>query len=108
MSLSRSQDGSITDNIPAQDNVVEQVRRFNKALLVAQSLSGLLPGIDLTYLSQVREVLEVASGPGGWMLEMARTHPNMHLTGLQTNASMIKHARTLANEQHVTNLSGHG
>lgn len=101
--MSRPQE-AIPETIPAQGNVVELVRRFNKALLVARSLGGLLPGLDSADLVQVSDVLEVGSGPGGWLLEMGRTYPDMQITGVETNVRMIDYARTLANEQRLANV----
>jgi SAM-dependent methyltransferase len=79
--------------------------RFNKTLLVAKSLGGLLPGINLAEFSQMKDILKVASGSSGWMLEMARTHPHIQVTGLETNVDHIDYASTLAQEQNLTNVS---
>ena len=46
-------------------------------------------------------VLDVGCGPGGWMLECARTYSDMHLVGIDINPRMIEYARKQANEQNV-------
>lgn len=102
--MSRPQDGTII-TIPTSGNAVELVRRFNKALLVAGSIGGLLPGLEHEQIAHVDAVLEVGSGPGGWLLEMARTYPHMHLTGMETNTYMMDYARTLIREQKITNVT---
>jgi ubiquinone/menaquinone biosynthesis C-methylase UbiE len=48
-----------------------------------------------------RRVLDVACGPGGWVIETAKTYPTMSLVGIDINKEMIKYARAQAEADQI-------
>lgn len=49
-----------------------------------------------------RHILDVGCGPGGWLIEAARTYPSMsRLVGVDVSSRMIENARAQATEQHL-------
>ncbi len=46
-------------------------------------------------------VLDVGCGPGGWIMELAQTYPEMSLVGIDINKHMIEYARAQAQDYHV-------
>jgi SAM-dependent methyltransferase len=81
--------------------LVEQERFFQKAL------GGLLPEQpDLAaFLAPFHRVLDVASGSGGWVLEMARQYPHLEVIGFDIDARMIAYANTQAQVAGFDNAS---
>ena len=81
--------------------LVEQERFFQKAL------GGLLPEHpDLpAFLAPLHRVLDVASGSGGWVLELARQYPHLEVTGFDIDARMIAYANTQAQVAGLDNAS---
>jgi ubiquinone/menaquinone biosynthesis C-methylase UbiE len=47
-------------------------------------------------LSGMKAVLDLACGPGGWVLEVAREHQDIEVTGVDISASMIRFAQAQA------------
>jgi len=88
-----------------QEDVVEHTRLYNKPLLVAQTLGGMLPGVSPLVLLDVQNVLELACGPGGWLLRMARDYPHIQFTGVDTSPTMIDYALARAHKQTLPNVS---
>ncbi len=68
--------------------LVEQDRLFTLAM------GGLLP--EQADPSAIAQVLDIACGPGSWVIEMAYAYPHMHLTGIDLSATMINYARAVA------------
>ncbi len=75
------------------ERLVTQERMFRIAM------GGIL--LEQTNPDNFHSVLDVACGPGGWMLEVARSHPQTHLVGVDINPRMLEYARKQANEQNV-------
>jgi ubiquinone/menaquinone biosynthesis C-methylase UbiE len=48
-----------------------------------------------------RDVLDVACGTGGWIIEAAQTYPQMSLVGIDISQQMIRYARTRAEANKV-------
>lgn len=47
-------------------------------------------------LSGIKAILDLASGPGGWVLDVAREHPDIKVTGVDISKSMIEFAQAQA------------
>jgi ubiquinone/menaquinone biosynthesis C-methylase UbiE len=81
----------------------EMARLLTQDRLITKAMGGLLP--ELSDLSSIQRLLDVACGPGGWALEVAATHPTIEIMGIDISQTMIQyaqaqaHARGLANAQ---------
>jgi ubiquinone/menaquinone biosynthesis C-methylase UbiE len=84
-----------------QDRQSEQelVRLTIQGQMMTTAMGGPLP--EQADPSSFRRVLDVACGPGEWVIETAKTYPTMSLTGIDISQSMIKYAREQAVTQHL-------
>ncbi len=71
-------------------HLIEQDRNFTK------SMGGLLPEQSEQTISLLHDVLDLACGPGGWVLEMAQTYPHLQVTGLDISQGMVAYAHLQA------------
>jgi ubiquinone/menaquinone biosynthesis C-methylase UbiE len=56
-------------------------------------------------LSGIETILDLACGPGGWVLEMAREHPEIEVTGVDISESMIQFAKAQSTSRSYGNAS---
>ncbi len=56
-------------------------------------------------LSGIKAILDLACGPGGWVLEVARQHPDIEVTGIDISESMIRFAKAQATSRGYGNAS---
>src|SRR5271167_1274627 len=75
--------------------LIEQDRHFNRAM------SGLLP--EQPDLSTIHRVLDVACGPGGWVLDLATESPDTEVVGVDIDTGMIEYATTMARASGLDN-----
>jgi ubiquinone/menaquinone biosynthesis C-methylase UbiE len=68
-------------------HLIEQNRNFTK------SMGGLLPEQPEQAIARLHDVLDLACGPGGWVLELAQAYPHLQVTGLDISQAMIAYAR---------------
>src|SRR6266700_4058297 len=87
-----SQEGS-TYFIDAE-NAAEMARLVTLARLMTEDMGGIFPP-DLD-LSTVHQVLDIACGPGQWVLDVAASAPHIHVTGIDISQLMISYACSLA------------
>jgi len=55
--------------------------------------------------SGIKTILDLACGPGGWVLEVARQHPDIEVTGIDISESMIRFAKAQATSRGYGNAS---
>jgi ubiquinone/menaquinone biosynthesis C-methylase UbiE len=56
-------------------------------------------------LSGIKAILDLACGPGGWVLDVAREHADIEVTGVDISASMIRFAQAQAISRGYGNVS---
>jgi ubiquinone/menaquinone biosynthesis C-methylase UbiE len=78
------------------ENAAEMARLMTLASQVGEDM-GLLfpPTVDPT---SVRQVLDIACGPGQWVLDVAQKYPHIQVTGVDISQLMIAYASTLVND----------
>jgi ubiquinone/menaquinone biosynthesis C-methylase UbiE len=82
------------------ENAAEMARLTKQAQTLSEEI-GLFPSaLDLT---GVHDILDVACGPGGWALEVARRFPEKQITGLDISRIMINYARYTSQSLDITN-----
>jgi ubiquinone/menaquinone biosynthesis C-methylase UbiE len=63
-------------------------------------MGGILP--EQEDPSKFRRVLDIGCGPGGWLLEVAQTYPQIQkLYGIDISGMIINHARRQAEQQNI-------
>jgi ubiquinone/menaquinone biosynthesis C-methylase UbiE len=86
--------------IQDRKNEKELTRLTIQDHLVTTAMGGVLP--EQADPTVFHRVLDVGCGPGGWIIETAKTYPTMSLVGIDISQRMIKYARTQA-EAHQIN-----
>jgi ubiquinone/menaquinone biosynthesis C-methylase UbiE len=80
----------------------EELRRLQiQDQMITTGMGGVLP--EQEDPAQFRNVLDVACGTGGWLIEVAKTYPSItQLVGIDVSQSMIDYANTQASAQGVS------
>jgi ubiquinone/menaquinone biosynthesis C-methylase UbiE len=77
-----------------QENAMEMARLLLQDRVITQAMGGLLPdSLDADGISQV---LDIACGPGGWVLEVAQTYPQMEVTGVDLDRMLVQYGQAQA------------
>jgi ubiquinone/menaquinone biosynthesis C-methylase UbiE len=85
------------------DSHTEMVQLIGADQLFTKAMGGLLPEQSEQAIARIHDVLDVASGPGGWVLDMAYSYPHMHVTGIDISQGMIDYATALAHANRIDN-----
>lgn len=81
-------------------NKHELARLTIQEQMVTTSMGGVLP--EQTDISGLRRILDVACGPGGWLISVAREYPTIsHLIGVDISPKMIAYAQKQAQAEQV-------
>src|SRR5690242_15408024 len=83
------------------ESSVETARLLSQDRLLTQAMGGVLA--ERRDLSGVRSVLDLACGPGGWVQDLAREHPDIEVYGVDINHEMIEYATAVAKGQQLSN-----
>ncbi len=85
------------------ESATEMARLIKQDRLCTEHMDGVLPPeIDP---SGIHDVLDLACGPGGWVLDLAFTYPHMRVTGVDISQIMIEYARARAWSQGLEHVS---
>jgi ubiquinone/menaquinone biosynthesis C-methylase UbiE len=71
--------------------------------IINNGLGGTLA--ELPDFSGIKAILDIACGPGGWVLEVAREHPDIKVSGIDISQSMIQFAQAQAMSRGYGNAS---
>ncbi len=86
-----------------QENSVEMARLMELDVITTKCMGGLFPSdIDLT---AIHDVLDIACGPGGWVLDVAFAHRDKRVVGVDISSSMLNYARAYADVQGLQNAT---
>ena len=81
----------------------EMARLLDQDHTLTTCMGGLLPEQSPTTLDALRDVLDIACGPGGWVQEVAFALPHVEVTGIDISRAMIEYASMQARIQHLGN-----
>jgi SAM-dependent methyltransferase len=102
-------DQSVKPGIPGHvidpESAAEMARLLNKSRLQTRHMGGLLP--EQPDATAFRDVLDIGCGPGGWVVDMAFTYPEMAVVGVDISEVCIRYATSFAAEQALGNASFH-
>ncbi len=83
------------------ENVIEMARLINQHVLVTEHMGGLFPQeVDPHSFTSV---LDLACGPGGWVLDVAQAFPELDVVGVDISQTMITYAKARAKAQGLKN-----
>lgn len=85
------------------ESAAEMARLLRQERLLTKAMGSLFPS-DLDP-SQMKQVLDIACGPGGWCQEVAFEHPNIAVTGIDISETMLRYAEAQASVQGLENVS---
>jgi ubiquinone/menaquinone biosynthesis C-methylase UbiE len=87
-----------SNKYPITDSEAELARLVEQERVISRATGGLLPEHtdQAAFVDPLQRVLDVACGPGGWALEMAKTYPHLQVMGFDIDSNMISYANTLA------------
>ncbi len=100
MSISRNSRDELPSTYVVEDraNEEEMTRLQIQDKMVTANMGGTLP--EQADLASVCSMLDVGCGTGGWLIQVARTHPDIsRLVGIDVNEKMLEIARTEATSQ---------
>src|SRR3984893_15153313 len=89
------------------ESATEQVRILHQDRMVTKCMGGPLRELEPPTIEQMRSILDLACGPGAWVLDMAYEYPRVKVTGIDISRGMIEYAQALAREQNLQNTAFH-
>jgi len=85
------------------ESPAEMARLINQERLLTQAMDGPLAGLPDP--STFHHILDLGCGPGGWVLDVAFSFPEIEVTGVDISHTMIEYANARARSQQLTNTS---
>jgi len=85
------------------ENPVEMARLINLDRFMTRGMGGSFIGVE--GLSPLNNILDMACGPGGWVLDVAFEHPNVDVAGVDISKIMIDYAGARMQSQQIPNAS---
>lgn len=83
-------------------DLMEEMQRLDiQGRLFTSAMGGLLP--ERPDFADIKRVLDLACGSGEWALEVAATHPNIEVVGVDKAPRMIEFAHARASADRLTN-----
>jgi SAM-dependent methyltransferase len=94
--------GESTYVVDAQ-SAAEMSRLMRQEKLLTRSMGGVFP--ENTDLTGIQRMLDLACGPGGWVLETAFAHPEIEVKGVDISERAVAYANAQARVQQLPNAS---
>ncbi len=85
------------------ENAAEMARLLDQERLFTEAMGGPFSERDKEEMANIHDILDIACGPGGWVLDVARTYPHIQVTGADISPSMIHYAQAQAEAQQLPN-----
>lgn len=85
------------------ENAAEMARLMHQDRILTKGMGGLFP--EQFDLSNVHDILDIGCGPGGWVLDVAHTYPEISVTGVDISRLMVEYARAQARVQWSENAN---
>ena len=84
------------------ENAAEMARLMMQDHLLTRVMGGPVP--EQTDLSQIYRVLDIACGPGGWLLDLVTQYPHIQGVGIDISHLMMEYATSLVQSQGLPNI----
>jgi ubiquinone/menaquinone biosynthesis C-methylase UbiE len=85
------------------ESATEMARLINQDRLFTENMGGLFP--ERNDVSSMHDILDIACGPGGWVLDVATAFPEIRAVGIDISHMMIEYARAQAWSKGLNNAS---
>jgi ubiquinone/menaquinone biosynthesis C-methylase UbiE len=84
-------------------SAAEMARLMDFDRYLTKAMGG--PIEERTDYNNVHRILDIACGPGGWVLDLAFAHPEIDMFGIDINRSAISYAQSQAEAQELNNAT---
>ena len=81
----------------------EMARLMKQDSLLTKGMGGLFP--EREDVATMQNILDIACGPGGWVLDAAFAYPKCMVVGIDIDREMVEYARAQAWSQGLENVS---
>ncbi len=81
------------------DSELELSRLLLQDRLLTKAMGGVWP--EQADVTSIRYVLDLACGPGGWVLDIAAAYPEKDVMGIDVSQAMIRYAKAQAHALHL-------
>jgi ubiquinone/menaquinone biosynthesis C-methylase UbiE len=88
-------------NFVIEESGTEMAWLLNNHIALTNGMGGLFSERD--DISQMHAILDIACGPGGWVIDVARVYPEIEVTGVDVSEPMIRYARSQAQTRGFDN-----
>jgi SAM-dependent methyltransferase len=85
------------------ENTAEMTRLSIQDRLVTKSMGGTFSEQENQLPPDIKRVLDVGCGPGGWVMDVAYEYPDVQVVGLDISTKMIAYAKARAQAEGRTN-----
>lgn len=85
------------------ESATEMARLMYQDRLLTKGMGGLFSEQD--DVSHMHDILDIACGPGGWVLDVAYTYPKINVVGVDISHIIIEYAKAQAWSQGLENAS---
>jgi len=98
-------DPQANENTYVLDNesAAEMARLMYQDRLLTKGMGGLFS--ELSDVSHMHDILDIACGPGGWVLDVAYQYPKINVVGVDMSRIIIEYAKAQAWSQGLENAS---
>lgn len=83
------------------ESELELSRLLMQDHLLTTAMGGVWP--EQADISMIQYVLDVACGPGGWVLDVAAAYPDKEVMGIDITPAMIRYAKAQSRAHHLDN-----
>jgi ubiquinone/menaquinone biosynthesis C-methylase UbiE len=83
----------------------EMARIMHQDHMVTRCMGGLFPEQERATISAMRSILDIACGPGAWVMEVAFEYPKIEVVGIDISHKMTEYARAQAFSQGLDNAT---
>jgi ubiquinone/menaquinone biosynthesis C-methylase UbiE len=87
------------------ESPTELARLIHFDQTVTRAMGGPLAEQPPTTIASLHRVLDLACGPGSWILDVAYDHPHIEVAGVDISRAMIEYAYARARTQHLANAT---
>src|SRR5579863_1162544 len=87
------------------ESATELVRIRHQDRMVTKCMGGPLSELEPSAIEKMQRILDLACGPGAWVLDMAYEYPQAEVTGVDISRRMVEYGQALSREQHLHNAT---
>ena len=101
--MATSDDRSEGEYFIDAENMAEMARLMYQDRLATEQMGGVLREYSPEKISSLRSVLDLACGPGGWVIDLAYASPMAQVVGVDISVNNISYAQSQARVQGLDN-----